>query len=278
MKRYCVIVAMTVIILVCLEDLGSQPPMQVAEIHCKHFLHGYPLGAPPSNDLIVRQCYALSANDQRKFADWVCYYLTGHEVDGDLPLDRQWHNDPWLDETETLEARPAGADDYREASMQQDYDRGHLAPLASFRNSRFAAEVNFYSNVVPMHRSVNRGPWSQLEENVRALVRQYGHAWVMAGPLYEFPMPALPYCDETHTVPSAFWKIVAVDDLGTLRIAAFIMAQSVPPTSAPLDYVQTVDAIERRSGLDFFRNLPDIQEDLLEAVPNTAWVQTWWVP
>jgi endonuclease G len=42
-----------------------------AEIHCKHFFYGYPTGTPPTNDLIIRDDYALSSNDETKFADWV---------------------------------------------------------------------------------------------------------------------------------------------------------------------------------------------------------------
>ena len=33
------------------------------EIHSKHFFHGYPTGTSESNDLIIRDCYALSSND-----------------------------------------------------------------------------------------------------------------------------------------------------------------------------------------------------------------------
>jgi hypothetical protein len=81
-----------------LRSVSSQAPDPVPpEIHCKHFLYGYPLGTSLSNDLIVRDCYALSSNDTTKFPDWVCYYLTCHEVDGILDLERVWQNDPWLD-------------------------------------------------------------------------------------------------------------------------------------------------------------------------------------
>ena len=126
---------------------GSQPPNPAPpEIFCKHFLYGYPSGAPASNDLIIRDCYALSNSDTTKFADWVCCYLTCHEVDGDLDLERVWRNDPWLDPSETLEAKPTSQDDYR---GQKEYDWGHLAPLASFKGSRFASQVNYYSNIVP---------------------------------------------------------------------------------------------------------------------------------
>ncbi|MGB1318709.1 MAG: hypothetical protein ACPG5W_10900, partial [Flavobacteriales bacterium] len=66
------------------------------EIHCKHFFKGYPYGTPASNDLIIRDIYALSNNDKTKFADWVAYRLTMQEVHGDLDVERKWKADPWL--------------------------------------------------------------------------------------------------------------------------------------------------------------------------------------
>ena len=45
------------------------------EIHCKHFIYGIPVGTPVTNDLIIRDIYALSSNDSTKFADWVAYRL-----------------------------------------------------------------------------------------------------------------------------------------------------------------------------------------------------------
>lgn len=242
------------------------------EIHCKHFLYGYPLGTPPSNDLIVRDLYALSSNDTTKFADWVCCYLTCHEVDGDLDLERNWRNEPWLDPSETLTAKPAGRDAYRDQKM---YDRGHLAPLAAFKGSRFASQVNYYSNIVPQRPNLNRGPWEELESKTRDLVQRYGHAWVMAGPIYEVNMPPLPHGDQPHKVPSAFWKVVAVRDRSTLRVAAFIMEQTAPRESRVIAYLTTVDDVERRSGLDLFWELPNPDQDVLESLKATAWVQGW---
>ncbi len=97
----------------------------------------------------------------------------------------------------------------------------------------------------------------------------------MTGPLYEAPMPPLPKCDEPHIVPSGFWKIVAVQEGGTLQVAAFIMEQSTARKSAAIDHLTTVDEVERWSGLDFFWQLPDAEEDTTEAVKNLAWVQSW---
>ncbi len=231
------------------------------EIHCEHFWMGMPLGAPRSNDLLIRDLYAVSTNDRTKFADWVAYRLTPREVYGDLDLMREWRTEPWLEADETLEA--TGPDDYSGAYAAAAYDRGHLAPLGSFRGSPEASSVNYYSNIVPQTRELNRGPWRKLEANVRELVRSHGEVFVVTGCLYDGdPMPLLPESNEAHQVPTGFFKVGAVPPS---YIAAYVFPQRVSVQQRPEHFAVTVDEVERRSGLDLFWRLPDDVELDLEA-------------
>ena len=127
------------------------------EIHSKHFFYGYPYGTDKSNDLIIRDIYALSSNDETKFADWVAYKLT-YDMTTGSGKDRDWEPDPWLEDSETLEP-----DDYKGAYNALGTDRGHLAPLGSFDGTETWYEVNYLSNIVPQKSSLNRGRWKQLE-------------------------------------------------------------------------------------------------------------------
>ena len=252
------IIIMTILGLLCPPDFQALAEDQAPpEIHCKHFIHGYPLGAPAGNELIIRDLYALSSNDTTKFADWVCYLLTPHETTGVLDLERKWRNDPWLDESETLEGSPSKKDDYKGSGKALGYDRGHQAPLGSFKGSRYASQVNYYSNITPQKKGLNQGPWRILEEKIRGLVDRYGRVWVMTGPLYERDMPALPNSDEPHKVPSGYWKIVVVEDSGKIHPAVFIMDQDTARDSKVLDHLVTVDEVEKRSVLDFLWELED---------------------
>ncbi len=224
------------------------------EIHSHHWLYGYPLGTPATNDLIIRHSYAMSTNDETKFADWVAYRLTPHEVMGTLDLERKWRADPWLDENETLE--PGKKDDYKKASKEPlKFDRGHLAPLASFKGSRYASEVNFYSNITPQAAALNQGPWRVLEEKVRDYVKKGNTVWVLTGPLYEMPMDPLPGADEAHKVPSGYWKVVMALEGGELKVAAFIMPQTAERGAEVGSFGVTVDEVEARSGMDLMRKL-----------------------
>jgi endonuclease G len=190
---------------------------------------------------------------------------------GDVPQERKWMTDPWLDESETLEARP---DDYRDAPGQLDIDRGHQAPLASFKGTYDWWETNYYSNITPQKSDLNQGPWKDLEESVRDLARAGSVVYVMTGPLYEGPTAPLPNADEPHTVPSGYWKIVAVQPTAgydSIRVAGFIFDQDTPRDADVLDYLVTVDEVEQRSGLDFMWELEDGVESEIESEKDEEW-------
>lgn len=246
------------------------------EIHCKHFFKGYPYGTPATNDLIIRDVYALSNNDKTKFADWVAYRLTMHEVDGELEVERKWEADPWLTEDETLEPTPSSKEDYKGANKALDVDRGHQAPLASFKGSRFASQTNMLSNITPQKKDMNQGCWKNLEEAVRGLVRTGKTVYVMTGPLYTREMPKLPNADEEHTLPSGYWKVViCMTGTNAFEHAAFIMDQNSGRTDKVASKVVTIDEVEKQSGLDLLWELPDTEENSIEAKKNTTWISTW---
>jgi endonuclease G, mitochondrial len=245
------------------------------EIHCKHFFKGYPLGTPISNDLIIRDIYALSNNDQTKMADWVVYRLTPQELEGDLEVEREWRTDPWLDDSETLEAKPSNKDDYRNVG-DIGMDRGHQAPLADFKGSVYASQANLLSNITPQSGDLNKGIWKTLEDKVREIVRKGKWVYVMTGPLFEKRMAQLPNADERHRVPSGYWKIIVVPDENegeSFKVAAFIFEQNTPRNKSLIQMLTTVNEIERRSKLNFFWEIPDKREEDIENTIFKAWAE-----
>lgn len=172
-----------------------------------HLPHGIPVGTPATNDLICRDIYALSSNDETKFADWVAYRLDPSNLEDKGDTNRVWQADPDIDETATLEP-----DDYRDANAKLQTDRGHLAPLASFRGKNWQ-QVNYLSNITPQRSKLNRGAWRELEEYVRDLVAEKQEVYVITGTFYsdKLPMGTLPNADESHVIPSGYWKIVMYD-------------------------------------------------------------------
>lgn len=161
------------------------PQSFAQEIHSQHCLLGCPYGSANTNDLIIRDIYILSSNDDTKLADWVAYRVD--PANFGKRRKRDWRADPWLDASETLERG-----DYRRAHRLAGYDRGHQAPLGSFSASRHWYQTNFLSNITPQRSDLNQGPWRVLEERIRKLARTSvrqgkGIAYVMTGPIYAEP-------------------------------------------------------------------------------------------
>lgn len=118
----------------------------------RHTLYGVPHGTPDSNKLIVRPIYVISNNSKTKFADWVAYRLDCDSASGDVKTRRQWKPDPALEDTDTLEP-----DDYKGAHATLHTDRGHQAPLASFKGTKCWHQTNYLSNITPQSSDLNQG-------------------------------------------------------------------------------------------------------------------------
>lgn len=238
------------------------------EIHCKHFIYGYPVGVSKGNDLIIRDIYALSSNNKTKFADWVAYRLDKASITSNVKTSRKWKADPWLDEDETLEP-----DDYKGAHAQLKVDRGHFAPLADFKGTLYWQDTNYLSNISPQKSALNQGPWMILENRIRQYIAEH-HAvlFVMTGPVYGDSDEWLPQADEPHRIPVGYWKIVA-EQANTLNVAAFFFPQETQRDAEVSAFVASVDKIEQLSGLNFFTALDKATEKQAEYEINFKFVR-----
>lgn len=213
------------------------------ELHTFHCLFGCPLGAPATNDTVVREIYTLSSNDLTKVADWVAYRVTPSSVGPSG--ERAWEADPWLSADETLAPR-----DYNGAHDALRVDRGHQAPLAAFSGTPFAADTNILSNITPQSSALNQGPWNALEEQERLLAKRLNTAvYVTTGPLFEKLMAPLPAGPELARVPSGYWKVVALTDG---RMSAFVFDQSTARRTSYCDGRTTLQQVILRSRLILF--------------------------
>jgi endonuclease G, mitochondrial len=191
-----------------------------AELHTFHCLSGCPIGAPATNDTVVREIYTLSSNDLTKMADWVAYRVTPETIAPSRD-DRNYRADPALGPSETLaESHYAGAP----AALRIDH--GHQAPLAAFSRTPHWDDTNYNSNMTPQASALNQGPWQRLEGRERELASTQA-VYVLTGPLFERYMRPMPAAPQLHRVPSGYWKVIALADG---RMSAFIMDQNTPGT------------------------------------------------
>lgn len=243
---------MKFLIKVILFSICSSPLLSVAD-NC---VYGCPSGS--NGQLIQRNNYTLRNNATTKFADWAAYHVTQSTIDGPS-RSRYWRADPDIASANTLE--PA---DYTSANAQIGTDRGHMVPLGSFTNTSSWAELNYLSNITPQDSDLNQGPWVDLENAVRGIVRSGQDVYVVTGTLYEWFFASLPGADENHRIPSGYFKVVITDDNGWVEASAFIMEQSAARSDDHCNYELSVDEVEARSGLNIMPSLPSYKENAVE--------------
>ena len=220
-------------------------------------VYGCPTGV--SGEEIERSIYTLSNNATTKFADWVAYNVTSLTIDGGT-RSRNFRSDPDIDSDDRLEAA-----DYTGAHAAIGTDRGHQVPLASFSNATDWEDVNYLSNITPQSSNLNQGPWVDLEESVREYVRTGQDVFVVTGPLYESFFATLPGANESHTIPSGYFKVVITDVNGWVEASAFIMEQDAGRNDDYCETEVTTDEVESRSGLNIMPSLSSRKTSAVES-------------
>lgn len=158
----------------------------------------------------------------------------------------------------------------RDAVITQDYansgyDRGHMCPAGDSRWSGEAMKESFYmTNICPQHPNLNGGDWHELEQVCRKWA-QKEILYIVCGPiLYKNPLYGTIGKEHRIRVPEAFFKVILAGvEKGKPRAIGFIYKNTAG--NKPLDsYVNSIDQVERITGLDFFSALPDEIENLIE--------------
>jgi endonuclease G len=106
-------------------------------------------------------------------------------------------------------------DDYRRSG----FDRGHLSPAGDMPGLDQQRQSFSLANIAPQNPELNRGPWADLEGQVRDLAQSSGDVWVVTGVLLEgTQINTTP--DGRVLVPTAFWKAVMIPGRGAVVFIA----------------------------------------------------------
>lgn len=214
------------------------------------------------NSQVIRHTgYTVSYNAETKIPNWVAWTLTPERFEETVSRYDKFLPDPEV-------AHPVTTEDYKRSG----YDRGHLCPAADNKWDEQAMRESFYmTNVCPQDHNLNRGDWKELEEACRDWTMENGRLYVVAGPvLYRGQHRHIG--QSRVTVPEAFYKVVFCPE--PLKAIGFIYKNK--SGNRPLDaYVNSVDEVERITGIDFFPSLPDSVEEAVEAVYD---LEEWQMP
>lgn len=206
---------------------------------------------------LERAGYILSYNPATRLPVWVAWHLTADHTDGA----HSRNGLKFAEDEEVPEPRATNMD-----YVNSGYDRGHICPSGDNRWSREAQVQSFlYTNCCPQLHNLNTGDWRELEEKCRVWARQYGEIYIVSGPLL-FNKKHKTIGKNRVVVPEAFYKVVLCLQ-GTPKAIGFIYRNEAN-NKRMSSYVNTVDDVERLTGLDFFSALPDNVEQKVEATAD----------
>lgn len=208
-----------------------------------------------TGQIVKHKGYTLSYSEPHEQAEWVAYELKKSE----LNYNNNEYERPYFIEDPFVKTGSADWRNYRRSG----YDKGHLCPAGDRKYSRSAFEETFYtSNISPQRHDFNEGIWNRLEQKVRYWASKYDGVYVVTGGVLQNTKKAIG--DEDVTVPDYFYKVLLDYNDGTYKMIAFLVPHK--DSDRPLyEFVISVDALEKLTGINFYPTLPDALENKLES-------------
>lgn len=213
--------------------------------------------------LIEHEGFSLLFDTRTLCPRWVAWELTAGETRG--KVSREGIN--FMEDEKVPKPYQVTSYDYNGGH----YGRGHMCPAGDMKWSQQAMQdCHYMTNICPQTAELNKNWWEHLERACRRWARQEGSVQIVCGPIF----PAQPKLfGKRHkiSVPEAFFKVVLSLKEGEEKALGFYYTNDDSPQQME-DAVRSVDEIEQMTGIDFFSNLPDAQEDRLEAMTDlNAW-------
>ena len=208
--------------------------------------------------VVIRSGFAFSYSEEHEQSEWVAYELSAADFSS-RNFDR-----PFFIQDPKVRTQSADWRNYKKSG----YDKGHLCP-AGDRKSSYAAfqETFFTSNISPQKHSFNEGVWNRLEQKTRYWAKKYNGLYVITGGVLSENLKTIGR--ERVAVPNYFYKVLLTRD--KQKMIGFLVPHQ--KSDQPLyEFVVPVDTLEKMTGLDFFKKLPDAVENQMEKIDDyKAW-------
>jgi DNA/RNA endonuclease G (NUC1) len=242
----------------------------------EHLVMGNPSGATTdamnlTNYLMPKPQYALSYNCERGTPNWTSWHLDSTWLGSTSRQD-----DFRADTTVPSGCYQVQGSDYSGSG----FDRGHMTPSADRTSSVTDNSATFLmTNMIPQAPDNNQGPWAVLEGYARTLVSQGNEVYIISGGVGTGGTgsngAATTIAGGNVTVPAQTWKVIMVLPIGdndvsrvnesTRTFAVIMPNRQGIRTDDWRKYIATVDQVEALTGYDFFSNVNDPVEAVIEA-------------
>ena len=215
----------------------------------------------PNNYLMEKPQYAMSYSRDNGGPNWVSWHLDSSWL-GSTPRQDDFRADTTL---------PAGWYQVQATDFSgSGFDRGHMCPSADRTITVAANSATFLmTNMIPQLPANNQGVWANLESYTRSLVSQGNEIYIISGGQgLQF------FIANGHVaVPAQTWKVIIVLPVGSndvsrvttsTRTIAVVIPNSGTINSDWRTYRVSVDQVEAITGFDFFSNVSDGIQAVIE--------------
>ena len=219
--------------------------------------------------------YCVEWDINKKSQRWSCYQMyksimeqntdryqgnPQYPQDPQLPVEYRWTTDPF---------RGTG------------YDHGHICPSADRLQSKEGNYQTFYlTNMQPQRNGFNARVWANMETKVRNWAKQNNYTfcdtmYVCKGGTIDNKSQIMTTLSNGLIVPKYFYMAILISKKqpsGTTKYDAMAFwiehAEGSDNGKALAKYVISIDELEKKTGIDFFCNLPDDIERKVESTVN----------
>lgn len=221
-------------------------------------------------------------------APWVAYPLCKWNIGNNIKRTNAWGLDPLLPEGK----QPVLFRGFSEGNNGW-YARGHQIPSADRLTSYESNAMTFYgTNMTPqIQDGFNGDIWATLEGKVRSWANSSDTLYVVTGCIIDYKdgqtvKYALDNYGKKVTVPTAYYKVVlrymkssTIGYSGYSACAVWLDHKVYSSSSINSSYSMSVDDLEKKTGIDFFVNLPaKVGEETAAKIEaeDPAKVSWWW--
>ena len=213
--------------------------------------------------------YALEWDHQKRATRWVCWRMdaTNRQERYSRPAEDPWAYDPLVPENEQQATYSELSKSYYPETNSY-YQKGHICASQDRIYDKEANYQTFYmTNIMPQVGNFNEKIWLELEKQVRTWGKTCDTLYICKGGTIDRADYIINYTIGNHIVPQDFFVELLRKSFNDINAIAFWMPHLDEDHSRdPLrGYAIKVDRLEELTGIDFFCNLPDDIEDMVES-------------
>lgn len=214
---------------------------------------------PRGEQIIKHTGFTVSYSEKHRQPNWVGYELTVDKTRGEHERTNRFICDPHV----------TGASAHTSDYSKSGFDRGHMVPAADMKWHKQAMEESFYlSNICPQHPDLNQQSWKVLEDRARGWAISDSAIVIVCGPIIRDRCRKIG--NNKVSIPDGFFKVILSPHVSPPQAIGFLF-KNKKYVGSLREYAVPVDSVEVITGLDFFHQLPDSIESVIEASINIAY-------